>query len=342
MENFFKPVFHVSPEKGRDQWSLAFILIILCLTLALVAVGCSSPMIELPERPKNTSIPTSTQETPMYPLAANTLVRPAASLTPAPTKTVQVSPTATDMLVILKNAVANLAGAESFKMDEHSTRAYNIFSPDGKNRLVFGEFHDHYQVSRAPALTIHCLGEYRYDPEGEFSHFESDTIQIGDVFQTRVIEPAGITTTETVDIKHVTPFSSDIFQTLLNYADQAEFVEENQGNAVYQLTHPAWYELQSAIGFADLGFLSMQEHSEERLKAYAADHYPGVKPILFTISVSMHDQHITRVTMDDRDFMISVWEENHRALVEQGIALEDLPRYQVLDVNKTVAVFDYE
>jgi hypothetical protein len=120
---------------------------------------------------------------------------------------------------------------------------------------------------------------------------------------------------------------------LVTYSDQARFVAQSDGVAVYVLDHPKWYILEGAIGFADLGFLHGQENGEQFVEQYVAEHYPNVETIVFTIYVAVDEGVITRVKVDDRDFMASLWAEVDRALIEQGAEAETLTRYVIMDEN---------
>jgi hypothetical protein len=129
---------------------------------------------------------------------------------------------------------------------------------------------------------------------------------------------------------------------LITYSDQAKFVTESDGEAVYILNHPEWYRLGGAVGFADLGFLHAQENGEQLVRQYVVEHYPNVKTIRFTIYVAINEQVITKVVVDNNDFMGSVWAEVDRALIERGEKPENLTRYEVMGVNGAEYLFsDY-
>jgi hypothetical protein len=126
---------------------------------------------------------------------------------------------------------------------------------------------------------------------------------------------------------------------LVTCSSQAEFETESDGVAVYILDHPEWYRLERAVGFADLGFLRAQENGEQFVKEYAAEHYPNVKTVRFTIYVAINEQVITKVLVDDSDFMDSVWADVDRALIERGEKPENLTRYEVMNENGAEYLF---
>jgi len=122
-----------------------------------------------------------------------------------------------------------------------------------------------------------------------------------------------------------------IYQTLPTYSDRAEFVGERDGEAIYVLEHPEWYRLRGAAGFADLGFLYGQEDGARLVEQYAAERYPNVRGVRFTIHVAMEDETISTVLVDDAEFMLSVWAEVDRALIAEGVEPSGLTRYEVMD-----------
>jgi len=123
---------------------------------------------------------------------------------------------------------------------------------------------------------------------------------------TRFVENSVTGAAEEIDLQWIEPIGGDVYQTLVTYSDQAKFVTEKDGVAVYIIEHPKWYKLKGAIGFAGLGFLHMQENGEQLVEQYVAEHYPNVKTILFTIYVAVDEHLITKVEVDDRDFMVSM------------------------------------
>ena len=168
---------------------------------------------------------------------------------------------------------------------------------------------------------------------------ESYTYQENGKYFTRFVEADVARYVEETDFQRIQPMAGDVYQTLVTYSSQAEFVTERDGVAVYTLDHPEWYRLEGAVGFADLGFLRLQENGEQLIKQYVADHYPNVKTIRFTIYVATDEQVITKVLVDDHDFMVSVGAEVDRALIERGENLEDLPRYEIMSANGAEYLF---
>ena len=234
---------------------------------------------------------------------------------------------------ILEIAVANLVNATSFEMAAHEIRAYQIIRADGETRQVYGEFNTNYAVIRLPLLKVYGNHEYRYDPQAEFIRYETYTYQENDHYFTQLFEDSATSAAENIDLQWIEPFASDVYQTLITYSDQARFVSESDGVAVYILNHPKWYILKGAVGFADLGFLQGQENGEQLVEQYVGQHYPNVETIVFSIYVAIDERVITRVEMDHRDFMVSLWAEIDRALIEQGAATESLHRYVIMDEN---------
>jgi hypothetical protein len=240
---------------------------------------------------------------------------------------------------ILNSAVTNLLKATSFEVSVHEVRAYQIIDTNGETRLVYGEVTANYEVIRLPVLKVHGSYEYRYDPQADFQKYDSYTYQENGKYINRIIEFSGTGDEVEIDPEQIEPIAGDVHQTLVTYSNQAEFVTESDGIAVYIIEHPEWYKLKGAIGFADLGFLHMQENGEELVEQYVAEHYLNVKSILFTICVAVDEQLITEVEVNDRDFMVSIWGEVDRALIEHGEKPENLIRYEVMEVNGAKYIF---
>lgn len=240
---------------------------------------------------------------------------------------------------ILNSAITNLLKATSFEVSVHDVRAYQIIDTNGETRLVYGEVTANYAVIRLPVLKVHGSYEYRYDPQTDFLKYDSYTYQENGKYFTRIVDISGTGDEVEIDPKQIEPIAGDVYQTLVTYSDQAEFVTESDGLAVYIIEHPKWYTLKGAIGFADLGFLHMQENGEQLIEQYVAEHYLDVKTILFTIYVAVDEHLITKVEVNDRDFMVSIWGEVDRALIEHGEKPENLTRYEVMDVNGAKYLF---
>ena len=267
-----------------------------------------------------------------------------AAPTPGPTGTplaAEVTPSWTaDAAQTLAGAVETLSNATSFTMNGHSTRAYQIFVADGTTRRVYGEFIDRCDVIRLPALKVHCNHQYRFAPGDDFIQSDSYAYQQDGTYYTRQVEAGVAAPAQETSLDAIEPFANDVYATLMTYAGAAKFVGASDGVAVYRLEHPVWYQLNSAIGFADLGFLAMQADGEQLIQSYVAEHYPGVKTVLFTLFVDVHQNVVTRVEVDDREFMTSLWAEVHRALLEQGATTETLSRYEVLEENGSEFSFE--
>jgi hypothetical protein len=242
-------------------------------------------------------------------------------------------PVPVNMGEVLDSAVTNLLNATSFDLSVHVVRAYRIIEAHGESRVIYGEFDTDYEVHLLPALKVHGHHEYRFDPQADFLEYDSYTYQENNKYLTRLDEGSGTGDAEEIDLQHIEPVGGDVYQTIVTYYSHAEFVTESDGIAVYVIEHSAWYKLKSAIGFADLGFLYMQENGEQLVEQYAAESYSNVETIRFTIYVAVDERVISKVEVDESEFMVSVWAEVGRALIEQGEASENLTRYEVLDLN---------
>jgi hypothetical protein len=277
--------------------------------------------------------------------AALTPLPAVVSTEPVLTPTVTAAATGPDFLIpsdageLLESAVANLQNAASFQMAAHEIRAYQIIDTGGATTMVYGEFDTNYTVIRLPTLKVHASYEYRYDPHADFIAYDSYMYQENGNYFTRLIEASVVSDAEEIDFQRLEPFSSDMYQTLLTYSNQAEFVTVSNGIAVYVLEHPEWYRLEGAIGFADLGFLHGQENGEQLIRQYVEEHYPNVKTLRFTLYVAVDEQVIARVVVDDEDFMASIWAEVDRALIERGADPDSLTRYEVMSVNGAEYLF---
>ena len=304
----------------------------ICISMSVFLVGCSTGVA-----PAITTSPTT-----QTPLLAVVETEPA--LTPTVTATAIRSepPISSNAAEVLESAVANLLNAVSFEMATHEVRAYQTIGANGETRQVYGEFNTNYAVIRLPLLKVYGNHEYRYDPQADFLRYDSYTYQENGRYFTRLLETSATSAAEETDPQWIEPFDGDVYQTLVTYSDQARFVTESDGVAVYALDHPKWYILEGAIGFAGLGFLHMQENSEQFVEQYVAEHYPNVETIVFTVYVAVDERVIKRVEVDNRDFMASLWAEVDRALIEQGTEAETLTRYVIMDVNGSEYLFsDY-
>ena len=340
--------------------------LVFAVVLALWLAACT-PGQEPP--PTVTQPPTAVASEPTVTPSAPPISTPTASATPMPTQpppTTSVAQTPVPTVVkpepvftptvttaaagpeslipskageLLKSAVANLQNATSFQMAVHEVRAYQVIDTSGATKTVYGEFSTDYAVVRLPTLKVHADSEYRYDPQADWVKYESYTYQENDKYFTRLVEASIAGDVEEIDRQHLEPIAGDVYQTLVTCSNRAKFVTESDGVAVYILDHPEWYRLERAIGFADLGFLRAQENGEQLVKGYVAQHYSNVKTIRFTIYVAVNEQVITEVEVDDKDFMVSVWAEVDRALIEQGEKPKNLTRYKVMNINGAKYLF---
>jgi hypothetical protein len=333
-----------------------------CIYVSMFLAGCStsvttpaistSPVVQTPLSavvkteavltPTTTAISTS----PVVQTPLPAVVKTEAVFTPTATaaEIEQESLISSNAGELLKNAVANLQNAVSFQMAAHAVRAYRAIEPSGATKVVvYGEFNSNYAVMRLPTLKVHATYADRYDPQDDFVEYESYTYKENGKYFTRFIEASMASYVEEIDLQHIQPMVGDVYQTLVTYSGQARFVTESDGVAVYILDHPEWYRLEGAVGFADLGFLGLQENGEQLIKQYAAVHFPNVKTVRFAIYVAISEQVITKVLVDDGDFMDSVWAEVDRALIEGGEKPENLTRYEVMSANGAEYLFsDYD
>jgi hypothetical protein len=315
-----------------------------CICVSMLLAGCGTSLTAPAGSPSpvvRTPLPTVVKTEAVFTPTA-TVVKTEAVSTPTATaaeigREPRISSNAGELL---ESAVANLQNAASFQLAAHEVRAYQVIEPSGATKLVvYGEFNTEYTVVRLPTLKVHATHQDRYDPQADLIEYESYTYHEDGKYLTRYIEPSMASHVEETDPQRIQPMAGDVYQTLVTYSGQAEFVAETDGLAVYVLDHPEWYRLEGAVGFADLSFLRSQEDGEQLVKEYAAEQYPNVKPIRFTIYVAIDEQVITKVLVDDRDFMVSVWADVDRALIERGANPESLTRYEVVPANGTEVLF---
>jgi hypothetical protein len=301
----------------------------ICISLSAFLVGCSTgvaPTIITPSTTPTRLLGVVETEPTLTPTGAATAIR-------------SEPPISSNASRVLESAVANLLNAASFEMTAHEVRAYRAVGANGEIRRVYGEFNTNYAVNRLPLLKVYGSHEYRYDPQAGFFRYDSYTYQENGQYFTQLLEDSVTGAAKEIDLRWIEPFAGDVYQTLVTYSDQARFVTQDDGMAVYVLDHPKWYVLEGAIGFADLGFLYGQEDGEQSVERYVAEHYPNVETIVFTIYVAVDERVITRVEIDDRDFMASLWAEVDRALIEQGAEAETLTRYVIMDENGSEYLF---
>lgn len=298
---------------------LRFSIIALCISISVFLVGCSTAV-------EPTNITPTTTQTPL-PVVVKT--EPPLTATAIRSE----SPSSNKPAEVLESAVENLLHAISFEMTAHEVRAYQAVGADGEALAVYGEFITNYSVIRSPSVKVLGTHAFKFDPQDDFHRYETVAYQEGNKYYTQFFEDSVTSDVKEIDLKRIEPFAGDIYQTLTTYSNQAKFVTESDGIAVYVLEHPKWYQLEGAIGFADLGFLYGQENGEQLVEQYAVDHYPNVETIVFTIYVVVDEQVITRVEVDDSGFMTSLWAEIDRALIAQGAEAEALTQYLIMDEN---------
>jgi hypothetical protein len=302
-----------------------------CSSLIALLAGCTTgqfkPSTSLNPAPKDVTVIDEYSEPTALPPEATT----------STISEFQITSTGID---ILSEAVKNLVKAASFEMTVHEVISYQGISAYGNSNPVYGEFLSNYAVIQRPLLKVYGQHEYRYAPQTDYIRYDSYSFQQNNKYFIQLFEPTGNSTPKEVEFRSIAPFSSDVYQTLIAYSDQARLVTETDSLAIYFLEHPEWFHLESAIGFADLGFLHGQENGEQLVEQYAAGHYPNVEPIEFTIYVNVDDLLISKVEVDNRAFMHSVWAEVDRALIEQGAEVKSLTEYVISDNHRAEYLFN--
>lgn len=295
-------------------------------SLFVLLTGCTSGQFE----PITIPNPTPQESTAIDVNSEPALIPPEATTTVSPALKITSTP-----IDNLDEAVKNMVKADSFEMIAHEVISYQSIGADGRSNQVYGEFTSDYSVIRRPLLKVYGHHEYRFAPMTEYSSYDSYAYQQNDQYFSKLVETYGISTPEEVELPSIEPFSGDVYQTLITYSDQARLVTETDNLAVYFLAHPKWYLLEGAIGFADLGFLLGQVNGEHLIEQYVADHYPNVEPVEFTIFVDVNERLITKVEINNRTFMHSVWAAVDRALLEQGAEVKSLTQYEIMDDHKS-------
>lgn len=270
---------------------------------------------------------------------------PAATSEPTATATIApVLPTATptpiDPQALLQTAVDRFAGASSFQMSSHEISSYQGIAADGSVNAIYGEFNAVYDVLRSPEKKVHIQSQFRYSPDATFTGEEYYLYEQDGVAYRVTLVVDGAPIVEEIGGRTVDSLIGDVYQTVLQYGKQAEFTTQEDGEMVYMLDHPAWYTLQGAVGFADLGILAMQPDGEELVKDYVEQAYPDIQTVRFILHVSIADQIITQVEMDNRDVMLSFWSAYNQALVDQGADPDQLTHYEVQPEHMSEYYFD--
>ena len=241
------------------------------------------------------------------------------------------TPTSTplDTQALLQTAVDHFVEAASFQMSIDEIVSYHGIAVDGSVTKVYGEFKSIYDVLREPEPKVRVQSRFRFSPDADFTGetyygYEEDGKAYRLIFDSDdqpMIEELSGQMLETL--------LGDVYSTILEYGTQARFTEQEADEVIYTLDHPAWYTLQSAVGFADLGFLAMQEDGAELVKDYVEQAYPDVQTVRFILHVSIADQTLTEVELDNRAFMLSFWDAYNQALVDQGADLAQLTSYEI-------------
>lgn len=316
-------------EKQQISRIISIARFVTCIIIAMFLFGCNVNLNNLESTDPDSTI------TPV-PIAVDTESTIISTATPTEIKQEPLnSSTAAELL---ESAVANLRNAKSFELSSHDIVSYKTFNDEGPG-IVYGEFIRNFNVIQYPSLKVKEVNEYRYDPQGDYYSYERFLYQEDDKYYLLHIEDGAISNVGEVFPHDLEPLTGDVYQTLVNYSDYAVFISEIDGLAVYILDHPTWYKLSRGISFANLGFLTTQAEGEQLLREYVADAYKYVETIRFTIYVSIGDQLVTRVSVDPKDFMLSVWAEVERASVEAGMGISYMPLYEVMEECGTEHIF---
>lgn len=249
------------------------------------------------------------------------------------------TPTPVDPQALLQRAIDHFIEADSFQMTSHQITAYRGITAEGIVNTVYGEFNTVSDVLGDPEVKVHVQSEFRYSPGSDFTGEEYYFYeQEGAVFRLS-LDGEGQSSIEPIGDGSMEYLLGDAYQTVLQYGKQAQFMAQEADEVVYMLDHPAWYTLQSAIGFADLGFLAMQPTGDELVKDYVEQVYPTVQTVRFVLYVSIAEQVFTKVEMDNQDFMQSFWDAYDQALIDQGADSEQLTQYEILPDHGAEFIF---
>ena len=143
-----------------------------------------------------------------------------------------------------------------------------------------------------------------------------------------------------IEAGQMEPFAGDVYQTLLNYYEDAIFIKQEGNIAEFRLTHPAWYKLKGALAFANLGLFIGMENGDQVIQQYLSDHFQNVASPVFTIYLDIETETITCVKIDDRDFMTSIWASVDQELLKINGEEQALTKYRVLDENSSTYYFN--
>ena len=293
----------------------AFPLII--MTVLIFIAGCtnsnvSSPTIQTAVKASETTVPTTTAK-PIDPQA------------------------------LLERAVDHFVEALNFRMSTHEVVSYQAIAADGTTRMIYGEFKTNYDYLRDPEAKVRVGSQFRYGPDSDFIDEEYYLFEEEGKAFILTFEEDGVPVVEETGGEKVDKLVGDAYQAVLQFGKAAQFTEQDGDELVYTLDHPEWYTLQGAIGFADLGLLYAQPDGEKLVKEYAMEMYPDLQPVRFVLYVSITDEVITKVELDNRAFMLSFWDAYDQALIDHGADPAQLTKYDIQPEHGTTVLFsDYD
>ena len=250
-----------------------------------------------------------------------------------------LTPTPLDTQALLQTAVDHFTEAASFQMSLDEIVSYHGIAADGAVTEVYGEFTSIYDVLCEPEPKVRVQSQFRYNPGADFTDEEYYGYEEAGSALLLTFDSEGQPIVEELNGQMLETLLGDVYSTILQYGAQALFTEQEAGEVIYTLDHPIWYTLKSAIGFADLGLLAMQEDGAELVKDYVEQAYPDVKTVRFILHISIADQTITEVELDNRAFMLSFWDAYNQALVDQGVDPAQLTRYEIQPEHHTQFLF---
>jgi hypothetical protein len=250
-----------------------------------------------------------------------------------------LTPTPLDTQALLQTAVDHFIEAASFQMSIDEIVSYHGIAADGAVTEVYGEFNSTYDVLREPESKLRVQSQFRFSPDTDFTGETYYGYEENGKAYRLTYDAEGQSLVDEMSGQTLEALLGDVYPTLLQYGAQAQFTEQDTDEVIYTLDHPAWYTLQSAVGFADLGFLAMQEDGAELVKDYVEQAYPDVQTVRFILHVSLADQTITEVELDNRAFMLSFWDAYNQALVDQGVDLAQLTRYEIQPEHHMTVLF---
>ena len=258
--------------------------------------------------------------------------------------TQQPSATSTSVTVepqaLLELAMDHFMAASSFQMKTHEITAYQANIADGTVRTIYGEFMTTYDIHREPEFKVRVQSQYRYSPETDFFSEEYFLFERNGAAYFSTFGEDGKPSIEELGGQSIEKLIGDTYQAISQFGMNAQFSHHDNGDYVYILEPSSWYLLTGAVQFADLGLLLAGPDGEAMVKEYAEQMYPNVQPSRFTLHVSLDDQMITAVEMENKDFMLSFWGAYDQALIEQGADPDQLTEYEILPEHGAETLFD--